>query len=237
MKNLLIIVAVMLTTNLFGQTYLKIEKKIGETDSIALSNIQRIYFSGSPTSLLASWPLDEGTGTIANDISGNGYHGTLSSGVTWAVGGLNLNGGNNAVSFIDSVFRMNEGSWQVTINAVSGQNGWIICKDNFGYMDDGILWLESNGNVWFDIHVNSTSSTQSITSTSTIPYGVDVTLTAEWGSNGMKLFINETLVGTNPYTGPIISVGRPLMLGQDIGNPTGYNGIIKDVKVYNTYIK
>lgn len=237
MRTIVTLFALLMSVNSFGQTYMKIEKKIGGTDSVALSNIQRIYFSGSSPSLIAWWPLDEGTGSIANDLSGNGHQGELSPGVTWTTGGLNLNGGNNAVSFSDAVFRMNEGSWQVTINAVSGQSGWIMCKDNFGYMDDGFLYLQNDGKVGFDIHVHSTNTTQSTTSSSSIPLGVDVVITAGWGSGGMKLFINDNLVGTNTYTGPIISESRPLMLGQNIGNPTSFNGIIKDVKVYNTYIK
>lgn len=237
MRSYIALAAVILSANLFGQTYMKIERKNGGIDSIALSNIQRIYFSGSSPSPLAWWPLDEGTGTIASDISGNELHGVLSTGVTWATGGLNLNGGNNAVVFHDSVFRMNEGTWQVTINAIAGQSGWIMSKDNFDYEDDGFLILDSDGKVSFNIHDNSTNSTEYILSSINIPYGVDVVLTAEWGSNGMKLFINEELVGTNPYNGPIISPGRPLMLGQNIGTPSGYTGVIKDVKVYNTYIK
>ncbi|MCH7559369.1 MAG: LamG domain-containing protein [Planctomycetes bacterium] len=44
--------------------------------------------------LVAHWKLDEGTGTTANDISGNGHHGTLTNGAQWTTGNL---GG--AVSF------------------------------------------------------------------------------------------------------------------------------------------
>lgn len=39
--------------------------------------------ASSITSLWSIFALDDGTGTTANDSSGNGHHGTVSSGVTW----------------------------------------------------------------------------------------------------------------------------------------------------------
>lgn len=36
-----------------------------------------------PTGLMAHWALDEGTGTVATDSSGNGNTGTLVNGPTW----------------------------------------------------------------------------------------------------------------------------------------------------------
>jgi len=187
--------------------------------------------------LLAWWPLDEGAGTIANDFSGNGYNGTVSSGVTWLTGGLNLNGGNNSVNFSDLGFRLNEGSWQVIINAESGKKGWILCKDDYGFRDDGMLELGVDRKVYFTLHSSVSNTGYTITSTSIIPINTDVTITAEWGSQGMKLFINNNLEGTNSYKGPILSTGRPLSLGINQGDPASFTGIIKDVKVYTTYIK
>lgn len=41
---------------------------------------------GAPTPTHSRFQLDEGSGTVANDDSGNGNHGTVSSGVTWVTG-------------------------------------------------------------------------------------------------------------------------------------------------------
>jgi hypothetical protein len=40
-----------------------------------------------PATLLAHWKLDEGVGTTAKDVSGNGRHGTLTGGVEWTTVG------------------------------------------------------------------------------------------------------------------------------------------------------
>jgi hypothetical protein len=52
--------------------------------------------------LVGYWPFDEGSGTTANDYSGNGNTGTLTNGPTWVTGqlnrALNFNGTNQYVS-------------------------------------------------------------------------------------------------------------------------------------------
>lgn len=45
------------------------------------------------------WPLDEMSGTVANDISGNGRNGTYQGAVIFGVSGLPGDGGKTAVSF------------------------------------------------------------------------------------------------------------------------------------------
>jgi len=53
--------------------------------------------------LVAHWKLDETAGTTASDASGNGYHGRLMGGVTWAAGEIDgcieVNGSNGYVDF------------------------------------------------------------------------------------------------------------------------------------------
>lgn len=59
-----------------------------------------------PPGLIAYWPFNEGGGSIAHDVSGNGNHGTI-SGAEW-VGGSSLTGleisGTDIVSYISSGF-------------------------------------------------------------------------------------------------------------------------------------
>ncbi len=237
MKRVLVTIFLfILSITASSQTKMFISKASG-TDSVWLSDVKSIYFkTNNSAQLLAWWPLDEGTGQKASDISGNGSSGQLSTGVTWVTGGLNLNGGSNSVDFADSAFQLAEGSWQAVINAASGQQGIILSKDNTGFQDDGILYLLADGKTSFVIHSKSTGTAIGITSSAAISYNVDDTITAEWGSKGMKLFVNDSLIGTNVYTGPILSPGRPLSLGEETASPS-FNGIIKDVKVYRSYVK
>ena len=43
--------------------------------------------AGFDPALAVYWPLDEGTGTVANDASGKGVNGTISAGPTWVTPG------------------------------------------------------------------------------------------------------------------------------------------------------
>src|SRR4030095_12635881 len=59
-----------------------------------------------PTSLVAAYNFNEGSGTIVNDASGNGNNGTI-SGATWTTSGkygnaLSFNGSNSRVTVPDS---------------------------------------------------------------------------------------------------------------------------------------
>ena len=61
--------------------------------------------SVAPAKLVAHWKLDDGSGTVASDSSGNGFNGTLIGGPTWTVGmdgmggGLDFDGVNDYVDF------------------------------------------------------------------------------------------------------------------------------------------
>jgi hypothetical protein len=44
--------------------------------------------AGMDPALMVYWPLDEMSGTVANDLSGHGNNGTISAGPTWAAGKL-----------------------------------------------------------------------------------------------------------------------------------------------------
>ncbi len=45
-------------------------------------------FAGLDPTLVAWWPFDDGTGTVAVDASGNGYDGTVGGGAQWVAGKL-----------------------------------------------------------------------------------------------------------------------------------------------------
>ena len=57
--------------------------------------------NGADPSIVAWWPLNDGSGTIAKDASGNGKDGTLSGGAEWTEGmysrGVYLDGVNDYI--------------------------------------------------------------------------------------------------------------------------------------------
>ncbi|MBI5475398.1 MAG: hypothetical protein HY964_01515 [Ignavibacteriales bacterium] len=236
MKHVLFISFILIVAPMALSQTMYVHTKNGQTP-FTISLIDSITFSIIPT--LAHWPCDEGVGTILHDHSGNGFNSdSMSAGVSWVAGGINLNGGYNSVFFSDSIFRLSEGTWQVTINADSGKKGWILAKDNFGFNDDGMLTLEEDGYLYFTIHPKDSAYAKSAVANKLTPRGVDIVVTAQWGASGMKLFINNELVGSDPYTGPILSLGRPFCLGYGYTfGGASFDGVIKDVVIYNQSIK
>jgi hypothetical protein len=189
------------------------------------------------TNLVAWWKLNEGSGRTVNDSSGNNHTGQLSGGASWnSGGGINFNGGRNAVIFEDSPFQLNEGSLELLVNISQFNNGIIMEKDNYGYVGDGRLIALPNGDVYFELQGISQSSGAGIQSPAQA--NTDLQIIVEWGPRGMKLFINNQLVASNPNTSSITSPGRPLTLGSTLSSSmNSFIGVIKEVKVYNTNIK
>ncbi|MEJ2702405.1 MAG: hypothetical protein P8Z79_08180 [Sedimentisphaerales bacterium] len=58
---------------------------LGLTLILIPASIAPAFDQGDPD-LIGYWPLNEGSGTVAADLSPNGYDGTLNGGVTWTDG-------------------------------------------------------------------------------------------------------------------------------------------------------
>src|SRR4051794_17526421 len=115
-------------------------------------------------SAVLSLPLNENSGTVANDASGNGNTGTLQNGPTWTVGksgsALSFDGVNDTV-YIANATSLNAVSTGVTVAAwvyrSSTQAGGVsVVSREFGntYYEHYYLGFEDGKYRWF---VNTTS--------------------------------------------------------------------------------
>ncbi len=90
--------------------------------------------AAAATTQAGYWNLDEGSGTTANDISGQGNNGTLQSGASWAPGvigssALSLNGTNTSYvdipsPVINTAQSFSVAAW-VKVNTVSGYQTFV----------------------------------------------------------------------------------------------------------------
>jgi hypothetical protein len=109
----------------------------------------------SDPDLVAYWALNEGSGTVATDLSENGYDGTLTGGVTWTDGiyqnALHFNGSNAYVETGRNILNGVEGftlaGWVSASNvnvysSLFGQNDLI----EFGFIGGSEVgtWLLGN---------------------------------------------------------------------------------------------
>ncbi|MHC4243645.1 MAG: LamG-like jellyroll fold domain-containing protein, partial [Planctomycetota bacterium] len=112
----------------------------------------------SDPDLVAYWPFDEGAGTVANDLSVNGYDGTLVGGASWTIGiygsALQFNGNDSYVETGQSLLNGLDGftlaGWVSGSNISSyaglfGQNDLIefgFTSENGGQVG---VWMSGNG--------------------------------------------------------------------------------------------
>ncbi|OHD08804.1 MAG: hypothetical protein A2086_04395 [Spirochaetes bacterium GWD1_27_9] len=58
-------------------------------------------------------------------------------------------------------------------------------------------------------------------------------ITATWGSSGMKLYINDKLIGEKPYIGSYDELHDKILIGAGTYPKSFFNGNIDDVQIYN----
>ncbi len=99
--------------------------------ALSASDVLKLYQSGQVTRKMVSnnglvgyWPLNEGTGTVAGDMSGNGKTGTLTGG-TWAIG---KRGG--ALSFNGTSDKVTGGN--ITVGTTMTISAWIKKNNSTG---------------------------------------------------------------------------------------------------------
>ena len=204
-----------------------------------IKNVTVYVNNTSIADLVAYWPLNEGSGTIVYDCSGNGNTGTI-SGATWCEG---VNG--SALSFDgvdDYVDCGNSASLNITtsftieawVKRASLGSMYIVAKDRnpepSGY---GMYFNDNNKIVLFfaDTFWRDTATSTSFTNT-----GVWYHIVGTHTSGSQKIYVNgieQTLGVGGAYTvDPRIS-GNNLRIGAH-SNPWQYfNGTIDEIRIYN----
>ncbi len=193
----------------------------------------------SPLKPVGSWSFDEGTGTIANDSSGNNNNGTLINGPTWTDGQIN-----KAISF-DGVDDYVNSSFLYPSNVFSVET-WLKRTGTIDYtysfagvvgiryatdMLRGIVIMSDN------IYYHDHSGTPTYLSS-----GVIVNLNTwyhtviTYDGSVLKIYIDGVL--KNSYNNPALSseVGYETQIGAiyfQSGQNRSFKGLIDEVRIYN----
>ncbi len=204
------------------------------------------YAKVDPGNILGAWLLDEGTGSIALDSSGNGNDGTIMGSPAWVPGqsgtalrftgsGTYVNCGNPAafnVNLFSISFWYNfpaTQSWNHMISrgqhVASGTPGSV----NWGVMmysaEQRILYETYNNTGWTGISANSTA-------------GVWHHVVATYDGATMQLYHDGQLAGT-ATAGILLDPSRPLVIGgrSDAGSVGGiFSGSLDEVGYFNAVL-
>jgi hypothetical protein len=182
--------------------------------------------------------FDEGFGTVAGDLSGNGNDGTLIGGPQWVAGmiggALEFDGsddyvdcGNNAI--FDITEQVTLAVWVKTNDAGNGQHNMWLGKGDHTYAikhasDNSLEFFVYSSGGWH-----------------TLSYAIDSSFNGVWhhvagtfDGNELLVYLDGGLVVTLLYTGSIETRTHIVSMGEN-SEASGrfYDGLLDDARIYN----
>jgi hypothetical protein len=203
------------------------------SDSITLDTTN---VSGT-TGLQALYKFDEGSGTIANDSSGNGNNGTI-SGATWATGksgsGLSFDGNdyvNKATpsAVLKPSLEVATAAWIKMSGTDTGGAEIVSMGDSYA------IRVQTNGNIQF-FYYNGTTWKSIITTGVNVRDGAWHHIVGQKTSTALQIYVDGISKASTPNTGTIAyTQGTGLFIGKHGNGGTIYDfvGSIDDVRIYN----
>src|SRR6476659_1797982 len=191
-----------------------------------------------------SLPLNEGSGTVAGDASGNGNTGTLQNGPTWTAGksgsALSFDGVNDTVYIANST-SLNAVSNGVTVaawvNRSSTQAGGVsVVSREFGntYYEHYYLGFEDGKYRWF---VNTTSGYSDYLIGGPSPQGQWIHMVGTYDGTDVKLYVNGVLQFSTPHSGTFSTDFTGLTIGASHNDGShapieAFNGKVDEVNIF-----
>jgi len=191
--------------------------------------------------LVAYWDLDEGTGSVVHDRSGNGNDGTL-HGPEWGPGkygdALRFNGTNSYVEVPTSDSLEIDG--QVTIaawiNWIDAGDTWLCImangQQNGPWENYGLFINRTSRFVYFTLSLGGQHVVQQTPNNVIAPDGWHH-VSASWDGSAARVYVDGQLQLEQAQSGTLVPPALPLRLGHRNGSTHFYNGIIDDAAVFD----
>ncbi len=199
------------------------------------SNLVLYYDPSNPSSY-------SGTGTVINDLSGNGLSGTMSN-ITFTSPYFSYNGSSSQISVADNaLLEPGSGDWSIEFwvnhSVIAGASRILIAKTDGGNSADWGYGLRtvSNSNTFIEVGNGTTSVTSPSTGLSINTWYQVVGVWTNVASNSIALYINGSLIGSNSHSFTSIkNTTSPLYLGSFNGGQFSQwlNGRMGVVRMYN----
>lgn len=209
---------------------------------------QSIELRLQPSSLVAYYPLDESSGTAAQDVGLSSLNAKLYNSPSWVAGKI----GNGLQT--DGVSQYAEIPNNAALDVAPGQartiSAWI--KAGVQSQQTYFLWKQNNcigwaffinttGNVGVDMSTGDTTCTGYVGTTATAwdkRYDDNawhyVTAVIDRGAGAMNLYVDGVLKDTKTVpTATSASGGGPLKIGTNWNNAQGFNGVIDEPKIFS----
>jgi glucuronoarabinoxylan endo-1,4-beta-xylanase len=211
------------------------------TDTVTATSIQDNTKSATATvtvssGLAAYWPLDEGMGTTAYDLSGNGNNGTWSGAASGTAGYYSGNSGSYAGAFDGSTTQVNLGAASISPTSTITLSAWV---DQTSVGPTAGLFIVGNpaatlyvngGSANYNAHLNI-GGTDYFPGTATTLNAWHL-LTTTYDGSSIVTFLDGNRLSSTAAAGTIFNPGGNETIG---GNPfySNFPGLIDDVRIYN----
>ncbi|HEU5313486.1 MAG TPA: LamG domain-containing protein [Candidatus Udaeobacter sp.] len=184
--------------------------------------------------LVAAYGLNEGSGTVVSDVSGNENTGTI-SGATWTTLGkygnaLSFNGTNARVTINNAAsLQLRTGmTLEAWVYPTTVSSAWrdVIYKGNDNY------YLEGTSNNSGRPAMGGTFGSP-LYGTAALIANTWAHLAATYDGATMRLYVNGVQVASRAQTGAIATSTNPLQIGGDSIYGQYFAGRIDEVRIYN----
>jgi hypothetical protein len=195
------------------------------------SAIVPVTVSNGPAlpSQLTAHALNETSGTVASDTSGNGHNGTLTNGPAWVAGkygnALSFDGANDYVTIGDIDIPASAFTLSLWVRHNSPQSGWasvVMKRLTYGFEVNGttLYFGVGNGSSW--------------TGEATMPFptGVWQHVAAVYNGNSLTVYSNGVQVGGS-VSATLTNSNVPLLFGSWTGTGEFFSGQIDNVRLYD----
>jgi chitodextrinase len=187
--------------------------------------------------LVVAFSFNEGTGTVATDISGAGNHGQL-TGAAWTLSGkfdgaISFNGAARVIVSDNPSLHLTSGltleAWVRPSNVSSGWRDVIYKGNDIYYLEATTL----NGGVPAAGVTLSQSGNSNTYGPSVLPADTWSHLAQTYDGTTVRLYVNGVQVASDIRPGSLVTSAYPLEIGGDSIFGQYFEGLIDEVRVYN----
>jgi hypothetical protein len=192
--------------------------------------------------LVAAWGFDEGSGTTANDSTGNGHSGTVTNADWQATGKF---GGALLFDGVDSWVTVDDAR---DLDLAGGMTveAWVMPFDIDGF--ETVVLKERPGGLSYALYANNAEQGPGVptgwvqtragydlgaSGTSLLPLNTWSHLATTYDGQAVRLYVNGTFVQAVPVQGDLESAADALRIGGNAVWGEFFSGLIDEVRVYN----
>jgi len=199
------------------------------------------WVGSASADLMAYWSLDEGTGSVVYDRSGNSNNGTV-HGATWGQGwhrgALEFNGVDSYVEIptSDSIEIDDNVTIVAWIKYIDAGDGWLCVMANGQqggpWENYGLFVNRTSRFVYFTLALDGTHVNQQ-SPNNVIEPDTWHHVSGTWDGATARIFVDGTMVLEQAQAGTLTPSEVPLRLGHRIGSSHYYNGTLDDAAVFD----